>query len=136
MRIRNGRVHIKNVDDIEIDLRKSKLALVYQWPSEFGRFSFLEKKFFSCVCKKLQITFEKTIISISIFYIYTRVFFIFIVRRYIFLYNNLISRENRCVSSVEIFNREFLILTIQGWILDDRDVNEKIFFNSDSLKFF
>lgn len=33
MRIRNGRVHIKNVDDIEIDLRKSKLALVYQWPS-------------------------------------------------------------------------------------------------------
>lgn len=53
MRIRNGRVHIKNVDDIEIDLRKSKLVLVYQWPSEFGRFSFLEKKFFSCVCKKL-----------------------------------------------------------------------------------
>lgn len=77
MRIRNGRVHIKNVDDIEIDLRKSKLVLVYQWPSEFGRFSFLEKKFFSCVCKKLQITFEKTIISISIFYIYTRVFYFY-----------------------------------------------------------
>lgn len=105
---------------------------------EFGRFSFLEKKFFSCVCKKITITFEKNIIPISILYIYIyiRVYSIFIVRRYIFLYNNLISRENRCVSSVEIFNREFLILTIQGWILDDRDVNEKIFFNSDSLKFF
>lgn len=79
MRIRNGRVHIKNVDDIEIDLRKSKLVLVYQWPSEFGRFSFLEKKFFSCVCKKLQITFEKTIISIFYIYlyIYTRVFYFY-----------------------------------------------------------
>lgn len=61
MRIRNGHVHIKNVDDIEIDLRKSKLVLV---PNglRVWIFLFLRKKFFSCIYKKITITLERKLL--------------------------------------------------------------------------
>lgn len=74
MRIRNGHVHIKNVDDIEIDLRKSKLVLV---PNGLRYFSFLERSSSLVFIKKLQLLQKENYCShMHIIYIYACILFL------------------------------------------------------------
>lgn len=77
-------------------------SCLYPMAFEFGYFSFLERNSSPVFIKNYNYFRKKTIIAICILYIYICVYSIFIVRRYIFLYNDLISHENRCVSLVEI----------------------------------